>query len=60
MSVGARGGQKSELDPLELELQLVVHYQYGNQKANLSSIQEQQVLLVTEPSVQPLRYIFEE
>jgi len=39
---------------LELELWMVVSHQYGNWDKNPGPVQEQQVLLTTESSLQPL------
>jgi hypothetical protein len=46
-------GQKMVLDPLDLELQMIVNH-CGHQ----GLLQEEQVLLTTEPSLQPLIPIF--
>lgn len=54
MSVSAHEFQKKGMDPLELELQALWAVWCGTWELNLSSSEEQQVLLNTEPSLEPL------
>lgn len=59
MSVfGACRGQKSTPGPLELELQMTESHHVGAWELNLGLLQEQQVLLTSEPQLQPLPFIF--
>jgi hypothetical protein len=50
---GALRGQKRALDPLQLELQMVVRHH-----ANPGPLKGQQVLLNTEPSLHPRESVF--
>lgn len=47
---GACRGQKKVPDSLELELQTVVRYRVGSR--NMDSLEDQKILLITEPSLQ--------
>lgn len=47
-------GQKSESNPLELELQTLVSCLCGCQELNLASLGEHLLLLTTEPALQPM------
>lgn len=51
---GARGGQKTVLDPLKLEFMDSVSY-YVMLESKRGSLQEQQVLLTSAPTVQAPR-----
>lgn len=51
-----QGGKKRVSDPLGLEM--VVSCHMGAEKQNLGSQQEQQVLLTTELSLQPIHFSF--
>ena len=53
---GDHSGQAS--DPLQMELQLVVSWECGCWELNSGSLEEQTVLLTTEPSLQPLCPLF--
>ena len=58
VSVGAHGGQRRVLNPLKLELQVVVSHltQVLGTKLQFSSLQGQYLFLMAEPSLQALRY----
>lgn len=45
-------GQKRVLEPMELELQEIVSNQTGSSEPNLCYVQEQELLLTTDPSLQ--------
>jgi hypothetical protein len=47
---GAYRGQKRASDPLKLELQMVVSHNEG--PGNVDALEEQRVLLITEPLLQ--------
>ena len=49
----AQGGQKMVTDSLELELQVAVSHSVGSGILFLFPLEEQQVLLTTEPFLQP-------
>lgn len=51
---GVLGGQKRVPGPLELKLQVAVRCRVGAGNLNSGHLQDQQVLLVPEPSLQPL------
>jgi hypothetical protein len=53
----AFGGQKGVLDLPEIVLQMFVSCQVGPWELNPSPLQEPQVFLTTEPSLQPCCYI---
>ena len=57
MSMGAQGGQKRVLDPLELELQTVVSCYVGGSEPNLGLLQNQRVPFMAKPSLHP-NFIF--
>lgn len=50
---GACGSQKELSNPLELELQVIVSLVMLGRAQNLSPLEEQQLLLTEEPSLQP-------
>lgn len=54
----ARGGQNWGGIPLELELQIVGSYQCGCWEVNLGPLQNQQVFLTFETSLQPPMSVF--
>lgn len=58
MYASIHSGQKWALDPLERELPGVTAQQFGADKVSKNSgpLQEHQVLLTTEPCLQPLRF----
>lgn len=53
MYTGVCGGQKKESDPLELELEVFVSFLVWDWAQNPGPLQEQQVFLTTETSLQP-------
>lgn len=53
MCVSMHKGQKRELDPLELWLQVVVNLLMWMLVTELGSLGKQQALLTTKPSLQP-------
>ena len=53
VGVGSHGGQKRELERLEMKLQEVVSYLICVLEAELNPLQEQQVLLATKSLLQP-------
>lgn len=56
--VKAYGGQKKWLDPLELEIQVIVSYPMWVPETNSAWLEEQQELLTVEPALQPLDTLF--
>jgi hypothetical protein len=55
---GTRGGRKREQDLWELELQLVVDCHVGVLEVRSRSSEEQPVLLIVEPSLQPFSLLY--
>lgn len=47
--LGACGGQKVALDPLQLELQMAMNHLVGSKNQTQIHLQESPVLLTTEP-----------
>lgn len=50
----ALGGQKRALEPMELELKMVVRCDVAVENQRWGYLQDQPVLLATKPSLQPL------
>jgi hypothetical protein len=51
--VGAHGSQREVSDPIELKLQAVISCLKWMLKNHSDPLEEQQILLATEPSLQP-------